>query len=180
MAENNLWLKHVDKNYKHSFPSGKPTPEILESNKFRISGPEGEVIFDWDLLVRILRIESYTQSISYSHLGPNLGDIYPGGFSALRENLFKAKPHWTSLHRMHGSRGRTTSSKMSFVSNCRTVGKPKPGRKFSVAIPLADYLLALDKGITVDMVSGLNEYQREVVKLNKNLSDEVRLLLELE
>jgi hypothetical protein len=48
-----------------------------------------------------------------------------------------------------------------------------------VAIPTADYLLALDKGITVDMAAELNEYQREVAKLNKNLSDEVKLWLEL-
>jgi hypothetical protein len=181
MADKNLWMKHVDKKYVHSFPSGKKVPyDIMELEKFTIQGPDGELKFDWDLAKQIFRIDSYRESISYLHLGPNLGDIYMGGFYLLRQNLFKAKASLTSLQRMmNRSKGKLAISQMSFISQCKTVGKPKPGNRFQVAIPTADYLLALDKGITVDMVAELNEYQREVVKLNKNLSDEVKLWLEL-
>jgi hypothetical protein len=180
MADKNLWLRHVDKNYAHSFPSGKLVPEIIEAHMFKLKGPEGDFEFDWDLAKEILKIDSYRQSISYTALGSHERDIYPGGLSLLRENLFKARATITYLNRIYGSKGRTTLSQMSFISNCRTVGKPKPGKNFSVGIPAADYLLAVDGSITADMLAELSDEQRQIAKLNKNLSDEVRLLLELE
>lgn len=180
MADNNLWTKHIDKSYTHSFPSGKKVPEIMELEKFTIDGPDGELKFDWELAKKILRIDSYRQSISYANIGPHESSIYPGGFSLLAQNLFKAKAKQTWLQRMYGSKGSVKTSQMSFICHCNTVGKPKPGKRFSVAIPMADYLLAVDVSITADMLAGLTDEQRQIAKLNNRLSDEAKLLLELE
>jgi hypothetical protein len=166
--------------YFNSRYSFKFTDKLLGRFEIKNKKLKEELIVDTEVVKDILRIEEVRQNYMYRRFGPKknfTGFIYPGGFSALKDNEFKSKLNvFTAYDSMEKEDSKGVSKKSIIFSGVR-VGKKRGS--FQMAIFLADYLLAIEPGITVDMIQEMEDYQLSILKLNKNISEEVRLLLEL-
>lgn len=167
-------------NYLNSRYSFKFTDKLLGKFEIKNKKLKEELLIDTEIAKNILRIEEVRQNYMYRRFGPKknfVSFIYPGGFSALKDNEFKSKlTVFTAYDSMEKEDSKGVSKK-SIIFRGVSVGKKRGS--FQMAIFLADYLLAIDPGITADMIQEMEDYQLLILKLNKKLSDEVRLLLEL-
>lgn len=168
-------MKKLEKYFNNKY-SLKITSKII--NQFEITNKRSreKLIIDTDIVKDILRIDEVRKNYMYRTFGPKDHYIYPGGFRALKDNDFKSKLSvFVSYDSMEKKDLKGISRKSVVISGVK-VGKK--GR-FQLAIFISDYLLAVDPGITVDMIQEMEDYQVSIVRLNKNTSEEVKLLLEL-
>lgn len=172
--------RHLNRRYKYSYEGGEKEADTLGRYKFEITGPDGSRLeIDTETIRSVLRLESVRREIGYKAMGQTENTIYPGGFRTFADNLFKSKIEPRTLDPMMSSELRRHICSRSLFLSCRTVGKPNPGKSFNMAIPMELYLLAVDDRITADMVAEMEDHEKDALRLNKNLSDKVRLLLEL-
>jgi hypothetical protein len=166
---------HLNRRYSFKFID-KLLGAFVITNKLT----KGKIEIDLDTVKEMLKIEEVRQNYMYRRFGPKknfISFIYPGGFSAIKDNDFKSK---LSVFTAYDSMEKEDSkgvSKKSIIFNGVRVGKKRGS--FQIAIFLADYFLAVDPGITFDMAQEMEDYQLSILKINKNLTEKVRLFLEL-
>ncbi len=153
----------------------------LMIDKFIIKKGKESFEVSKDIIKNILKLDSVRQNYLYRRIGSFDSSIYPGGFNLLNDNLFKAKLFPLSVEKSFekDKEDITGISAMSAIYAGKTVGKPKPGKSFSIGIFLADYLLAVDDEITMDMATEMEPYQLGILRLNEKIDKQTRLFAEL-
>jgi len=165
---------HLNKKYKINI-----IDELI--GKFNLKNKNEFFEISVDIVKNILKIDSVRQNYLYRKIGRSENAIYPGGFNLFKENLFKAKlfPLSVDTSFEKSEDGVTGVSSMSVIYAGRTVGKPNPGKTFTMGIFLVDYLIAIDKEITMTMAAEMEPYQLAILRLNPNIDNQTRLYAEL-
>jgi len=169
--------KHLNRKYKAD------TTSIIDGivGKFFIKKGKESFEISTDIVKNILKLDGVRQSYLYRKIGTFDSSIYPGGFNLLKNNLFKANLFPLSIEKsFEKDEERITGiSAMSVIYAGKTVGKPKPGKGFSIGIFLVDYLITIDDEITMDMAIEMDPYQLSILRLNENIDKQTRLYAEL-
>jgi hypothetical protein len=173
--------KYFDKKYLFSYESKKRygNMDIFDKEKFKITNQKGEEVkVDPAIVKSIFKLKIFRDAVGDKFMGEN-EDVFYGGVYLFEENLFKGKLQSFMLVKAYGKEDTDGISSRSFEILGKTVGKPKAGNIFKLAIFVSDYLLAVDDDITFEMLKDMEPYQLAILRLNQNINDKIRLFLEL-